>query len=255
MLTFRAQCGPPILILCLTLILVVSTKAVTIARTRSATYEQPAPRAVTPFTSFNFGDVYNGEVISQIFVLRNVGEAELRITDFVAGCGCEVVRGDKVIPPGKEGTATVEVQTISQSGEIHKIATLYTNDPERPTIILSLIANVLRGAPLRRGKYIGPIFLSPDTGAGLYAAAGKKATTEFSITSDKPVKVLRVESVSKHFTSRIEEIEPGTNYKIVIESVPTETGGLYTDQLRVITDSEALPAFTIDLSVRVYPKQ
>ena len=255
MLTYRAQCGLSILIFCLMLTLVVSTAALTVAHSRSATYAQPTPRAVTPFTSFSFGDVYNGEVISQIFVLRNVGEAELRITDFVAGCGCEIVRGDKVIPPGKEGTATVEVQTISQSGEIHKIAILYTNDPERPTIVLSLIANVLRGAPLRRGKYIGPIFLSPDTSAGLYAAAGKKATTEFSITSDKPVKIIRVESVTKHFNSRIEEIEPGRNYKIVVESIPTETGGLYPDQLRVITDSEALRAFTIDLVVRVYPKQ
>lgn len=44
-----------------------------------------APKAVTPFTSFNFGDVYTGEVISQIFVIRNEGDSELRITDFKAG--------------------------------------------------------------------------------------------------------------------------------------------------------------------------
>jgi hypothetical protein len=235
--------------------LAISAAAITVAHSRSATDPQPVPRAVTPFTSFDFGDIYNGEVISQIFVLRNAGDAELRITDFVAGCGCEVVRADRVIPPGKEGTATVEVQTFSQSGKIHKTATLYTNDPERPTIVVNLIANVLKGAPLRRGKYIGPIFLSPDSSPGLYAAADKKATTEFSITSGKPVKVIRVESVNRHFTSRIEEIEPGSNYKIVVESIPTGTGGLYTDQLRVITDSEVLPAFTINLVVRVYDRQ
>jgi hypothetical protein len=254
-LTYRAKSGPLVLTLCLTLALVVSAAAIPVAHSRWTTDAQQAPRAVTPFTSFDFGDVYNGEVISQVFVLRNAGDAELRITDFVAGCGCEVVRGDRVIPPGKEGTAIVEVQTISQSGKIHKVATLHTNDPERPAIVLSLIANVLRGAPLRRGKYIGPIFLSPDSSAGLYALSGKKAVTEFSITSDKPAKIIRVESVTRHFTSRIEEIEPGRNYKLVVESIPTETGGLYTDQLRVITDTEVLPAFMIDLVVRVYPKQ
>ena len=255
MLVFRVQCGSQILIACCTLALVVSTAAVTVAQSPSGAHAQPSPRAVTPFTSFNFGDVYNGEVISQIFVVRNAGDAELRITDFVAGCGCEVVRADKFIPPGKEGTATVEVKTVSQSGEIHKIATLHTNDPDRPIIVLNMMANVLRGAPLRPGKYIGPIFLSPDTPFGLYAAAGKKATTEFSITSEKPVKVLRVESATKHFTSRIEEIEPGRSYKIVVESVPTDTGDLYRDQLRVITDSEFLGSFLIDLVLRVYPKQ
>ena len=46
---------------------------------------RPAPKAVTPFTSFNFGDVYTGEVISQIFVIKNEGDSELRITDFKAG--------------------------------------------------------------------------------------------------------------------------------------------------------------------------
>jgi hypothetical protein len=44
-----------------------------------------APKAVTPFTSFNFGDVSTGEVISQIFVIKNEGDSELRITDFKAG--------------------------------------------------------------------------------------------------------------------------------------------------------------------------
>ncbi|HJZ67856.1 MAG TPA: hypothetical protein VKF81_07035 [Blastocatellia bacterium] len=46
---------------------------------------RPAPKAVTPFTSFNFGDVYTGEVISQIFVIKNEGDSELRITDLKAG--------------------------------------------------------------------------------------------------------------------------------------------------------------------------
>jgi len=48
---------------------------------RSAT----APRTVTPFTSFDFGDVYTGETISQIFVIRNEGDAELQIKEFKGG--------------------------------------------------------------------------------------------------------------------------------------------------------------------------
>ncbi len=156
---------------------------------------RPAPKAVVPFTSFKFGDVYRGEVISQIFVIRNEGDADLQIRDFESGCGCEVTRWDRVIPSGKEGTATLEVQTVSQSGEISKTATLHSNDPERPAIVFTLAANVLSGASIRRGKFIGPIFLSPDTSSALYSMPGKKATTEFFVTAeDAPVKVLRVES-------------------------------------------------------------
>ena len=43
------------------------------------------PKAVVPFDSFKFGDVYKGEIISQIFVIRNEGSAELQIKDFAAG--------------------------------------------------------------------------------------------------------------------------------------------------------------------------
>ena len=217
---------------------------------------RPAPRAVVPFNSFSFGDVYRGEVISQIFVIRNEGDAELQIKDFKGDCGCTAIRSDKVIPPGKEGIAEVEVQTVSQSGLINKTAIMHTNDPDRPVITFTLVANVLAGAPLRQGKHIGPIFLSPDSRGSMYAPAGKKATTEFSVTADDtPVKVLRVESGTKNFVSRVEVVEPGRRYKILVESLQIETGGLYTDQLRVVTDNPTLPAFSVDLTLRVYDKQ
>jgi len=45
----------------------------------------PSPKAVAPFTSFNFGDVYTGEFISQIFVIRNEGDADLKLLDFKGG--------------------------------------------------------------------------------------------------------------------------------------------------------------------------
>lgn len=212
-----------------------------------------APRAVTPLLAFNFGDVYTGDVISQIFVIRNDGDADLLITDVTSGCGCSVARADKVIAPGKEGRATLEVQTISQSGEIAKTASLHTNDPGRPVIVFTLAANVLKGAPARQGKYIGPIFLSPGSSGALFAFPGKKVKTEFLVTADRTsVNVLRVEGGTQHFTTRVETIEPGKRYKIIVESLPIEVSEMYQDQLQVITDSPSLPAFQIDLSLRVY---
>lgn len=238
------------------ILLICSVTAIAPATGASTRITAPgAPKAVVPFNSFKFGDVYKGEVISQIFVIRNEGDADLQIKDFEAGCGCSVTRSDKLIPPGKEGTATLEVQTVSQSGEISKTATLHTNDPARPAIVFTLMANVLGGAPLRQGKYIGPIFLSPDAVSGLYTMPGKKVTAEFSVTAeDAPVKVLRVEG-AKHFATRVQVVEVGRSYKIVVESLPTDISGLYTDQLRVFTDSPSLPAFPVELALRVYSRQ
>ncbi|HSB07954.1 MAG TPA: hypothetical protein VLM38_00470 [Blastocatellia bacterium] len=163
---------------------------------------------------------------------------------------------DRVIPPGKEGTATLQVNTASQSGQISKSATLFTDDPDRPRIVFTLNANVLRGAPLRAGRHIGPLFISPDARAALFAYPGKKATAEIAITSDdKPVKILRVEGAEKHFASRVEIVEASRSYKIIIDSLPTEVSDIYKERLLVLTDNPTLPAFPINLALRVYSKQ
>jgi hypothetical protein len=260
MRALRIQVPSLIPALCLAVLLALAAEGLSSAHARHLTGTisriRPAPRAVVPFNGFSFGDVYRGEVISQIFVIRNEGDAELQIKDFKGDCGCTAIRSDKVISPGKEGIAEVEVQTVSQSGLINKTAIMHTNDPDRPVITFSLSANVLAGAPLRQGKHIGPIFLSPDSRGSMYAPPGKKAMTEFSVTADDtPVKVLRVEAGTKNFAARVEVVEPGRRYKILVESLQIETGGLYTDQLRVVTDNPTLPAFTVDLTLRVYDKQ
>jgi len=216
--------------------------------------QRAEPRAVVPFTSYEFGEVYTGETISQIFIIRNEGTADLIIKEFRSGCSCTVTEFDRVIPPGKQGTATLEVNTISQFDEMYKNATLVSNDPERPSIVFSLKATVLRGAPLRNGKYIGPIFIS-DTRPALLAYPGKKATTEISITAETPVKILRVEGGENYFNSRIETVSPGKSYKLIIESRPLDSGNVIKERLNIITDNDLLPSFPIIAALTLYPKQ
>jgi Protein of unknown function (DUF1573) len=256
---FDARVARPALRLtfCVTVLLATVASGLSPASARRlASTTNPAPRAIVPFTSFTFGDVYTGEVISQVFVIRNAGNAELLIKDFKGDCGCTVTRSDRIIPAGMEGAAELEVQTISQSGLINKTAVMHTNDPEHPVIIFTMIANVLQGAPQRQGKYIGPIFLSPGSQVAMFSPPGQKAATELLVTSSAtPVNVLRVESGTKNFAGRVEVVEAGKIHRILVESLPIETGGMYRDQLRVITDNPTLPAFNVDVSLRVYPKQ
>jgi hypothetical protein len=244
------------LILCLSIVAEAQSPSISRTSDPNSASSQRLPRAVIPFNSFNFGDVYTGDLISQIFVIKNIGDADLQIKDFKGECGCTVVHSEKVIPPGQEGIAEIEVQTASQSGEISKPAIMHTNDPNQPTIVFTLVANVLKGAPLRQGKYIGPIFLSPDSRGGMFSMPGKKTTSEFSITADQaPVKVLRAEVETKNFITRVVELESGRSYKIQVESMPIEKGGIYMDRIRIITDHPELPPFNIPLVLRVYEVQ
>jgi Protein of unknown function (DUF1573) len=241
-------------------VLLISASAVA-QQTDSAKTPPSAPRAYVPIASYDFGDIYKGEVISQLFVIRNEGDADLRIESLSTGCGCSVIDSDRVIPPGREGKAELQVNTSSQSGQINKIATLHTNDPERPNIVLSLSANILtsgdggpvKGAVLRPGKHIGPIFLGPDSTALFTATEGKAGKTEFTIAVERgTLKILRIET--KRFVSRVETLEEGKSYKLIFESRPIDPAGSHSEQVRVVTDTDALPYFFINVDAIVKPK-
>ena len=115
---------------------------------------------------------------------------------------------------------------------------------------------MLKGTPRRQGKFIGPIFLAPDSRLSLFTVAGKKATAEFTITADgAAVNVLSAEAATKQFVARIETVQPGKSYKIVVEFKEIDAGGLYRDQLRVTTDNPNLPSFNVEVAVRVYSRE
>ncbi|HVG19134.1 MAG TPA: hypothetical protein VNI02_08775 [Blastocatellia bacterium] len=144
------------------------------------------------------------------------------------------------------------------------MATLHTNDPERPSVVLSLAANVLtssdggpvKGVAIRAGKHIGPIFLGPDVRGGFNLVAGEKGKIEFTITAERgPVKIIRVEGGGKNFASRVETLEQGKSYKLIVEFLPGETAGQFGEQLRVITDSAVLPSFPISVYAMIQPKR
>jgi hypothetical protein len=221
------------------------------------------PHVYVPYTEFNFGDIYKGEIISQIFLIKNEGNADLVIKEFSGNCGCEVTRADTLIAPGKTGQALIEINTASQSGDIIKLATLRTNDLEKPNIVLTLQAKVLtspdggpvKGVALRAGKHIGPIFLGPDTRDGRNLAVGEKGKPlEFTVTAERsPLKVLRVEGGGKYYAARIDVVEEGKRYKIIAEPISTATPGAYTEQLHIITDSPMLPSVTVYAVLVVRP--
>ena len=223
-----------------------------------------SPKVVIPFTSYTFNDVYRGEVVSQIFIIKNAGTADLIIKDFTVSCSCEVVEWDRSIPPGKEGKARIELNTTLAIGGSIRTATLHTNDLERPSIVLTIIVNVLSnpdgsplaGAILREGKYVGPVFVGPGLRWGKQIKEGEKAATHFDVSVERgPLKLVKIEGDQSHFPARLETIEEGKTYRLDVENVPTDAPGRYETQFRFITDSAVLPYFEIKLFLVVAPNE
>lgn len=93
--------------------------------------------------TFNFGKIEKKTTVSHTFIFKNKGNATLIIDRVMRGCGCTVITlSSKEIPAGKEGKLEVELNTDYSEGKIEKKIFVYSNDPERPMVELTVKADV-----------------------------------------------------------------------------------------------------------------
>ncbi len=80
-------------------------------------------------SSYDFGDVIEGEKISHTFTFTNTGNAPLVITNVEVTCGCTTPKGwpRDPIAPGSTGELTVEFNSARKSGKQNKVITVTSN--------------------------------------------------------------------------------------------------------------------------------
>jgi hypothetical protein len=100
------------------------------------------PKAVAVEPIKDVGTVPKGDKIVQDFLIRNDGDAVLEITNIQPACGCTVAEFDRTIAPGKTGKVHAVVDTATFNGPIAKGLAVFTNDPDTPTIELTVRAKV-----------------------------------------------------------------------------------------------------------------
>ncbi|MDP4114841.1 MAG: DUF1573 domain-containing protein [Bacteroidota bacterium] len=96
-------------------------------------------------TDHNFGKVKEGAKVDYTFTFTNVGKVDLVVNDVKTNCGCTAALiSSKLIKPGKEGTIKVELDTKDREGKMSRNITIYSNDPEEPSKIISIFAEVIK---------------------------------------------------------------------------------------------------------------
>lgn len=144
------------------------------------------PKAVAVEPIKDVGFIAKGDMASNEFVIRNDGNAPLELREVRAACGCTVADFDKVIAPGKTGKVRVTVDTKSFNGPTAKGVTVYTNDPDAPTVELTVRADVGQFIKMKPG-YARFITVQGE------AKEGKIVQTLW--TPDKsPLEITKVES-------------------------------------------------------------
>jgi len=94
-------------------------------------------------TSYDFGEMQQGESVTHEFILKNTGDAELIITAAKGSCGCTVPEWPKnPIVKGEEAAIKVTFNSAGKSGKQNKTVTLVSNAIPN-TKVITIHGNVI----------------------------------------------------------------------------------------------------------------
>lgn len=105
----------------------------------------PAPVFEIDRLRHTFGQISDAEQVKTTFEFKNTGKGTLIIQDVHSTCGCTVPDLTKTeYAPGESGTLEVVFKPQGKQGMNHQRVTVRTNDPENPSTVLTISAQVVR---------------------------------------------------------------------------------------------------------------
>ncbi len=103
----------------------------------------PLPKVVAEQTDYDFGALDMTAKGSHDFILRNAGDAPLRLVSGGTSCRCTLSKlGQEEIPPGGSTKVTITWKPIDKAGPYKQTAKILTNDPARPRVTLSISGRI-----------------------------------------------------------------------------------------------------------------
>lgn len=93
----------------------------------------------------DFGDIYQGDKVEEVFKFTNTGNEPLIITNVQVTCGCTTPKGwprDPIAAGGK-GEITIAFNSAGKMGRQNKVITIVSNASNADGAQISFTANVL----------------------------------------------------------------------------------------------------------------
>ena len=88
---------------------------------------------------YDFGEAYQGDLVTHIYGFENAGRSVLRIERVRASCRCTAaVLSKRRIPPWGRGEVKVRFDTEGREGEETHTVRIYSNDPDEPVVELEI---------------------------------------------------------------------------------------------------------------------
>jgi hypothetical protein len=206
--------------------IVVGLCAVLPAAVAETATSGPRPMIEVRETTKDGGVVEEGSVVPFRFEVANRGQADLEVTQVKPSCGCTVVKWDRVIKPGAHGTIAAQMHTDYFRNSVTKHMTIFSNDPARPQMELTITARIL---PL--------VNISPAR-AALLTVGDKAVTQEFTLerSGGRPMKIVQVIPNAQFVNAETTPLPGQGRYKLTVTALPDAPLGRSTVPVVVWTD-------------------
>lgn len=204
------------------------------------------PQVRVPVDVHDFGTVARGDSLTHTFVVENAGKAPLELLDVHVACGCTTA-GDwtRTIAPGESGRVPLRLETAQFTGPIVKTATVVTNDPQRPDIVLTLKASIWTAITLSQTILVVPPISDPDRPA--------RGSITLRNQTDEPLVLRDLQSDNPNLKPELKELTPGQVYELVVTTVPPLAPTTHSATVRIKTSLSKQPEITVPVVATVLP--
>lgn len=178
----------------------------------------PAKLAVVGGDSVDWGTVAPG-MLKRTIKITNEGGDTLRINEVRASCGCTTAPLDrKVLGPGDTATIDVSMDVQNKSGRQHKSLTITSNDSARGSLVLPLIADIIREVAAIPELF--PMVSTTKPGEEGSTEVTLKNTSSTPITIQPPQFETPPPMIVKFDMTAPKELAPGDSLKVIAHVKP-----------------------------------
>lgn len=202
------------------------------------------PRVIIEDTSYEFGVVSQGQLVTANFSIKNSGTEPLFIEKIEFSMSGMNAKVKQRIEPDEEIQARITWDTSRLRREITGLATLYFNDSSMPQVILSLSGVVTPAIEfLPRPAY----YLSQYTGES------QSQTITLKNNQDQPLEITRLSTTSNNFEYHFKETKSGRVFELTVLAKADAPIGRFRDSLIVNTTDPKHPKLHLEVNILVKP--
>ncbi len=196
-------------------------------------------------SSFDFGNVLEGEKVTAHFQIENTGNAPLNIINFIPSCGCLVAKLDsQIIPAGAILPISAEFDTRGFSGFQSQQIAFNTDNLEQKQVLFTIQGNVEPELLVEPDKIfisqIAPqeLLNSPELKFKVSVNTKSKATITDLIDLSQLVEIKDLKISSKQATFVAKYL------------LPTKSG-LFRDRLSIILKDGSQKSYNVPIFIKV----